>query len=259
MKAYEAVSQILIDAKRFTETSRLDTAVNPFTTKTIDDYIEKRVVELGMRSYNKGYQPKWAKMPYPAASCINVGPMIAHGIPSHTVRIEDGDVVSIDLGIVDADGNCGDAALSFGIGKLENKNERLLWYAKKVCYHIIKQLVPGADTRDIARSAELFALNRGFKMNRRFAGHAIGKDMHQKPNIYNTEEATHAYAKLEVGQVFCVEPMITGGRDNWGVQSPDGWTIFTQDGANSAFFEHMVEVTADGPKVLTTHFVEDVL
>jgi methionyl aminopeptidase len=258
MKAYEAISQILIDAKRFTEMNLLESSVGPLTTKMIDAFIEKRIGELGMKSYNKGYQPTWAPMPYPAVSCINVGPMIAHGIPSDTVVIGSGDIISIDAGIIDPEGNCGDAAISFGLGELENKNERLLRYAKQLTYHVINQLVPGAHTRDIARSAERFALDRGFRINRRFAGHAIGKEMHQKPNIYTTDEEQHDYAVIEEGQVFCIEPMITYGKDNWGFQSPDGWTVFTQDGAFSTFFEHMVEVTKDGPKVLTTHFAPDV-
>jgi methionyl aminopeptidase len=117
---------------------------------------------------------------------------------------------------------------------------------------------PGAKTEDIADIIETYALAHGYLVNRRFGGHRIGEEMHMKPNIYNTKESTHTYGTLKVGEIYCIEPMITRGKDNIGITpDPDEWCYVTADGKDSAFFEHMVEITAKGPKILTTHIWPD--
>jgi methionyl aminopeptidase len=113
---------------------------------------------------------------------------------------------------------------------------------------------PGVNTRDLATHLSQWAAQRGFTVNRRGAGHAIGSQMHMKPNIYNTPEDVHEYAVLEKGQVFCIEPALTKSSDSMGVLLSDNWTIVTLDRQYAAMFEHMVEITEDGCKVLTTHF-----
>lgn len=224
-------------------------------TKTldVDAHAEKRIKELGAESVNKGYKHQTAKQPWPTATCININNTIAHGYPNEYL-LQEGDIVSFDLGIR-LDGQCADAALTVGVGKISNQRERLLYYAKQTVYEAIKYMVAGAQTEDLARIIETHALSRGFLVNRRFAGHRIGEQMHMKPNIYNSQEKTHTYGTLKVGEVYCVEPMLTAGKDNFGMLiDPAGWCYVTTDGKDSAFFEHMVEITENGPKILTTHF-----
>jgi len=245
MEAHEIISIILKEMAAMAKPG--------VKTIDIDKMAEGRIKELGAKSYDKGYKPAFAKTKWEWVSCINVNSIIAHGRPGD-YALQEGDIVSFDLGIKKGK-KCADAALSVGVGEISNARSRLLYYAKQVVYEAIKYMVPGAKTEDIARVIEYHALSRGYLVNRRFAGHRIGEEMHMKPNIYNTQEPSHQYAVLKVGEVYCIEPMITNGKDNLGMFiDPDGWTCVTGDGKDSAFFEHMVEITEAGPKILTTHF-----
>ena len=247
MKAYEAISLILKEASAM--------VAPDVKTIELDAYVAKRIKELGFVSTDKNYKPEWVKSPWEWSTCINVNSIIAHGRPGD-YALQEGDIVSIDMGIK-RDEDCADAALTVGVGEISNKRARLLYYAKQVVYKAIEQMEAGRDTAGIAAIIEYHAAARGFLVNRRFAGHRIGEQMHMKPNIYNTVEENHTWAKLKVGEIYCVEPMLTNGKDNLGMFiDPDGWTCITSDGKDSAFFEHMVEITEDGPKILTTHFQE---
>lgn len=245
MKAYEIISIVLREMAELAKPG--------VKTIDLDAYAEKRIKGLGAESTNKGYKPEFAKTKWEYVSCINVNSIIAHGRPGD-YALQSGDIVSLDLGIRKGK-ECADAALTVGVGEISNKRERLLYYAKQTVYEAIKYMTPGRSTEDLARIIETHALSRGYLVNRRFAGHRIANEMHMKPNIYNSQEPGHVYDTLKAGNIYCIEPMITNGKDNIGLPiDPDGWTFITADGKDSAFFEHMVEVTENGPKILTTHF-----
>lgn len=245
MKAYEAISIIL---------KELGERAKPgVTTLSLDKYAEKRIKELGFKSINKGYKPESAKAPWKFATCINTNSVIAHGYPTD-YKLQEGDIVSFDMGIKKGK-ECADAALTVGVGEISNQRQRLLYYAKQTVYEVIKYMQPGARTEDLAKIIEAHVLMRGFLVNRRFGGHRIGTEMHMKPNIYNTQEKVHEYGILKVGEVYCIEPMITNGKDNLGICiDQDNWCYVTMDGKDSAFYEHMVLIEKSGPKILTTHF-----
>lgn len=245
MKPHEIISLIL---KELAEMAKPGV-----TTEAIDKRAGELIKKYKAESYNKGYKHPTAKAPWKYFTCINVNTVIAHGIPSE-YALQEGDIVSIDLGIKKA-GKCADAALTVPVGQISNARQRLLYYAKQVVYNAIDFMKPGAKTEDIARVIEYHALRRGYLVNRRFAGHRIGEEMHMHPNIYNTQEPNHQWGELKVGEIYCIEPMLTNGKDNLGFcVDPDGWTYITGDGKDSAFFEHMVEITENGPKILTDHF-----
>lgn len=249
MESYEAVSLIL---KSMAE------AVSPgVKTKEIDAIAEKKIKELGVTSYNKGYKPSWSNSPYPAVSCICVNSVIAHGIPDNYV-LKEGDIVSLDLGVTDKNGNCGDAALTVPVGKVDNRKARLLYYAHKTLYEAISKIKAGVSTKVIAETIQTFSDRRGYKVNRRFGGHTIGKEMHMEPKIFNTVEEDHKWSILKEDQIICIEPMLTPGRDNMGITQPDGWAFVTSDNQPSAFFEHMIKVTKNGYEILTNH-ISDVV
>jgi methionyl aminopeptidase len=219
----------------------------------IADLCDVLIAKHGATSYNKGYHPKWSNTPFPSSICISPNGITAHGLPTK-YALKEGDIVSLDVGIK-KDGLCGDAAITVPVGKIDNKTERLLYYAKCAVYETIKLMQPGANTRDIAAHVQSWGRQRGYTVIRTAAGHRIGEEMHMKPNIYSTvEDDEHTYATLKVGQVFCVEPILTTSRDSLGATLGDGWTKATMDGKNAAMFEHMVKITADGPVVLTDHF-----
>jgi methionyl aminopeptidase len=248
MKSYEAISIILTEMA----------AMALPGTKTIDinNHAEKRIKELGAKSVNKGYKHETSKVPWPYATCINVNEIIAHGYPTE-YELQEGDIVSFDLGIKMGK-QCADAALTVGVGEISNKRRHLLKYAKRTVYTVIKYMVAGAKTEDLAEIIESEAMSHGYLVNRRFGGHRIGEQMHMKPNIYNTREDIHTYGTLKVGEIYCVEPMLTNGKDNVGItRDANLWCYETGDGKDSAFFEHMVEITEQGPKILTTHIQPD--
>lgn len=249
MKPWDAISIILKEMAAMAKPG--------VKTIDIDAHADKRITELGATSVNKGYMHETAKAPWPTATCINTPGVICHGYPSE-YELQEGDIVSFDLGIKIGN-QCADAALTVGVGEISNARQQLLRWAKKTLYNVIPYMVPGASTEDLADIIETYALSHNYLVNRRFGGHRIGTEMHMKPNIYNTKESTHQYATLKVGEIYCVEPMITRGKDNIGTSQldPNEWCFVTTDGKDSAFFEHMVEITANGPKILTTHIWPD--
>lgn len=235
------------------------------STWELDCVAEAEIKRHGVFSYNKHYWPKGTRYPYPAVSCLNVNNMIAHGIPRKTLKLKEGDLINIDLGIIDKNGNCGDAALTVPVGEISDRDEMLLRYAKKCLKNAIGVLHDGVHIYDIAHEIERTASERDFVVNRQLGGHAIGHDMHEDPFIYQATNHYHqdkekylAYQKymdieLKEGQVICLEPLITF-TDPWGVVDPDsGWTFITRDGKKSAMFEHMVKITKEGAEVLTSH------
>lgn len=214
--------------------------------KQVEEVAEKMIQGFEVQSINKGYNPS-GKNPFPSVLCISVNSMIAHGIPLPEPFIE-GDLVNLDMGIM-VEGMAFDAALTVGVGKLENKHERLLRYAKQTLYAAIEKVRPGVTIREIAHTIETYAAQRGYVVNKSFCGHGIGKEMHMPPQVYNTVEndprLEYYDYQLKEGEVICIEPMLTFS-DNTGIQMQDGWLVATRDGKYSAMFEHMVKVTKDG-------------
>ena len=259
MKAPELVSTILL---------RLKEHVRPgVTTFTLDALAEQFLKELGGFSYNKNYHPKWARFPYPAVLCTSINSEIAHGVPSQRV-LKEGDIINIDLGVIDEDGNCGDSALTLPVGEISEKDKILLHYAKNVLYTGIMKIKAGVTLHELAVAMKRRADERKFVINQQFCGHAIGREMHEQPFIYHVpnpyreSEMVEKYQKLmdvelKTGQVICLEPMLTYS-DPWGwVDSNTGWTAKTRDGKNSAMFEEMILVKDDGFEILTTHLKDE--
>lgn len=249
-QAHEIVSDILSNARVYIESALKTMDVDGFM---INSYIEYEIERHKVKSFNKGYHPSWAPGPYPASCCITVNSMICHGIPSAYV-FRKGDVFSVDVGIITSDGQCGDAAFSMGVGEISNERKKLLRHARGCVYAGIEECRAGASTLAITRAMERYASNRGYRLNSRFGGHGIGKKMHEPPHIYSVHDSNNTYELLKVGQVVCLEPMLTTGNDQIGVRAPDGWMYMTRDGKPSVFYEHMVRITENEPEVLTTHF-----
>jgi methionyl aminopeptidase len=240
----EVVSKILL---------KLRDAVAPgITTNELENIALQEIENLGAESFNKGYHPSWANSPFPSALCTSINYQVAHGFPSDRVLVE-GDIISLDIGIR-YKGLCGDAGLTVPVGKVENKNSRLLYYAYNALFEGIKHVRNGVKVEEIASAIETYCLRRGYVVNKQLSGHAIGKQMHEDPAVWHTMDASpllELQKTLKTGQVICIEPELTY-KDTYGIVVHD-WTIETRDRKNSAFFEHMIEVTEDGSKILTNH------
>ena len=178
----------------------------------------------------------------------SVNSQVVHGIPSARVRLEEGDILSVDVGAV-FEGYFGDNAKTFAVGEISDHARRLLDATERSLEAGIAQCRAGNRLFDIGHAVQEVAEGAGFSVVREYVGHGIGRAMHEDPNVPNYGRAGTG-PKIELGMVFAIEPMVNAG--GAAVDSlADGWTVVTRDGSLSAHFEHTVAVTINGPLVLT--------
>ena len=196
----------------------------------------------GVKAAFKGYHG------FPAALCTSVNSQVVHGIPNEKVVLKDGDVLSIDCGLI-LDGYYSDAAVTYAVGKATPLTQRLLDVTKASLEEAIKFAVVGGRLFDIGAAVQEMCEAEGFGVVREFVGHGIGKSMHEDPQVPNFGSRGKG-PRLKEGMVLAIEPMTTAGRAAVRVAG-DGWAIFSQDDSLAAHFEFTVAVTRDGPRVLT--------
>ena len=185
---------------------------------------------------------------FPAVICTSPNSMIVHGIPSDSVVLVDGDIVSIDCGAI-IEGYHGDAAYTMGVGEVSAEATRLMEVTELSLFAGIAQLTPGNRLHEVGRAVQEVAEAAGFSVVREYVGHAIGTAMHEEPQVPNYWPGTPG-PTLKSGMVFAIEPMVNAGGAGT-VQLDDGWSVVTADGRLSAHFEHTIAVTEDGPEVFT--------
>lgn len=218
-------------------------AVKPgATTMDLENVAAAKIAELGGKPAFKGY------MDYPACLCTSVNHEVIHGIPSSTKRLREGDIVSVDCGVI-LDGYYSDAAVTYPVGKVKPEAQKLLDVTEKSLEMAIEQVKPGNTLGDIGAAVQEYCEAAGFGVVREFVGHGIGKKMHEDPQVPNYGKPGKG-TKLRAGMVLAIEPMINAGGHEVKVLN-DGWTAVTMDGSWSAHFEHTVAVTTDGHLVLT--------
>ena len=212
------------------------------TALTIDRTIEQLIQKKGLLSRTKGY------MGYKHASCISINDEVVHGVPSDQKIFQEGDLVKIDV-CASWRGYCADMARSFYVGSVSKDVERFVSNAQRALNKGIEQVRVGNTLGDISAAIQCEVEKEGFGIVRDFAGHGIGKQMHEDPEILNYGEAGKGI-KLQEGMVFAIEPMITMGKHDVYVDR-DGWTVKTTDKSLAAHVEDTVVVTENGPKILT--------
>jgi methionyl aminopeptidase len=211
------------------------------TTLELDELAEGIIRRRGGVPAFKGYRG------FPASLCTSVNDEIVHGIPNPNVRLKDGDILSVDCGVV-MDGYVGDAAITFGIGEVTDRARRLMEITLACLRDAVEQVRPGNRLGDIGAAVQRRAETAGFGVVRDFVGHGIGSSMHEDPQVPNYG-VPGSGPVLKPGLVLAIEPMITEG--SWRVRvDDDGWTARTEDGKLSAHFEYSVAVTDDGRRVL---------
>ena len=211
------------------------------STGELDELAEETIRQHGGTPAFKGYRG------FPATLCTSVNDVIVHGIPSRTARLAEGDVLSVDCGVL-LDGFYGDAATTFGIGKVAADAVRLMDTARKCLDDGVAAVAPGGRLGDVGAAVQARAEAAGFGVVREFVGHGIGRALHEDPQVPNYGLPGHGQI-MKPGLVIAIEPMITTG--GWRVRvDSDGWTARTEDGKLAAHFEYSVAVTADGRRVL---------
>jgi methionyl aminopeptidase len=222
-------------------------AIAPFvkpgaTTMDLENVAVRKIAELGGIAAFKGYHG------YPAALCTSVNNEVVHGMPNEKRVLNEGDIVSIDCGVI-IDGFYSDAAVTYPVGKVSPETQKLLDVTLASLEAAIQQCQVGGRLFDISAAVQEICEAEGFGVVRDFVGHGIGKSMHEDPQVPNFGVAGKG-PRLKAGMVLAIEPMINAGGPEVRVLK-DGWTAVTVDGSYSAHFEHTVAITKDGPRVLT--------
>lgn len=213
------------------------------TTLELDELAETIIrLEGGIPAF-KGYGG------FPGSICASINEQIVHGIPSKSVVLRDGDIISIDTGAI-VDGWVGDNAWTYPVGSISAEKRHLLDTTEKCMWAGLDAARPGNRLGDIGAAVQEIAEGAGYGVVREYVGHGIGRDMHEDPNVPNYGRR-HTGMNLEVGMVLAIEPMINLGTHKTR-QMSDGWLVCTRDGKPSAHFEKTVAITEEGPVVLTT-------
>ena len=212
--------------------------------KLAEDYITSR----GGAPLYKGYRGSGANHPpFPGTICASVNEQICHGIPTKRA-LRAGDTIGIDIGLK-LRGYCGDACVTYPVGKISAKAKRLLDITQECLRLGIEAAQPGGHLNDIGLAIENYADTQGVSVVKEWGGHGIGKELHEPPSVSHIRQPGNG-VRLRDGMVFTIEPMINAGTYKWKLLD-DGWTVITADKSLSAQFEHTVAITANGTEILS--------
>ncbi|HTA31849.1 MAG TPA: type I methionyl aminopeptidase [Solirubrobacteraceae bacterium] len=211
------------------------------STGELDKLAERFIRDHGATPTFKGYRG------FPGSICASPNAMIVHGIPG-PYRLEDGDVISIDVGVT-LDGWVADAARTFSVGEVGKDSRRLLAATEESLHAGVAQCRDGNRIGDVSAAIQRVVEEAGLSVVRSLVGHGVGRSMHEDPQVPNYGKPGKG-PLLQEGMVLAIEPMTTAGRPGVRVGG-DGWAIYSQDGSAAAHFEFTVAVTAAGPLILT--------
>lgn len=214
------------------------------TTQDLDRVAEDLIRKRGGTPAFKGYRG------FPATLCTSINDEVVHGIPSDKRILKEGDVVSVDCGVV-LDGFYGDHAITFAVGQIAPRTQRLLEITQEALMKGIEKMVVGNRLGDVGAAVQAHVESEGFGVVRDYVGHGIGRNLHEEPQVPNYGEAGSGL-RLKAGMVLAIEPMINEGTGAVKLLSDD-WTVVTADGKASAHFEHSVAITENGPDILSLH------
>ena len=212
------------------------------STLDIDRYGEKRIRSLGGIPNFKNYNG------YPASICVSVNDEVVHGIPNKHRILQEGDIVSLDAGLI-YKGYHSDAARTYGVGQVSPEVQKLMDVTKQSFFEGIKFAKAGNHLHDISNAIGNYAQSFGYGVVRDLVGHGIGTSLHEDPQIPNFPQRSKGI-RLQPGMTLAIEPMITMGRPEvcW---LDDDWTVVTEDESLAAHYENTVLITDGEPEILT--------
>ena len=212
------------------------------STKELDRYAEKLIRAAGAVPSFLNYEG------YPASICTSVDSQVVHGIPSAHTVLKEGQIVSIDAGVI-LDGWQSDSALTVGVGNISPEAQRLIDVTEQSFFAALEFAREGGRISDIGHAVQKYVEERGFSTIRALCGHGIGRQMHEDPGVPNYGVPGHG-VRLRRGMTICIEPMIAAG--GYDVKTlADGWTVVTTDGGLSAHYEHTIAITDGEPELLS--------
>ncbi|MDY5483164.1 MAG: type I methionyl aminopeptidase [Clostridium sp.] len=185
---------------------------------------------------------------YPASICVSVNDEVVHGIPHKKHYIQEGDIVSLDAGVI-YKGYHSDAARTHGIGEISDEARKLIDVTRQSFFEGIKFAKPGNHLNDISSAIQKYAESFGYGVVRDLVGHGIGSHLHEDPEVPNFARKRKGIL-LQPGMTLAVEPMISAGSYEvaW---MDDDWTVVTEDGSLSAHYENTILITENGPEILS--------
>ena len=218
------------------------------TTSYLDFVAEKIMKENGATPSFRGVEcPYRGGKTYTHAICVSVNDEIIHGIPSGRV-LKSGDVVSVDVGVY-KNGFHSDAGRTFIVGEGSKIAKKLVQVTEAAFFEGIAQAVPGNRIGDISNAIQTYVEKAGFNLLREFQGHGIGREMHEDPGVPNIGKKGRG-ERLQKGMALAIEPMVTEGSPDIYV-AKDKWTIKTQDGKLTSYYENTIVITDGEPEILT--------
>lgn len=223
----------------------MEEAIKPgISTLDIDRLGEKMIRELGCIPNFKNYHG------YPASICVSVNDEVVHGIPSKHRILQEGDIVSLDAGLI-YKGYHSDAARTHAVGKISNEAQQLIDVTRQSFFEGIKMAKAGNHLYDISNAIDAYVSQYGYGIVRDLVGHGIGTQLHEDPQIPNFAQKKRGL-RLEPGMTLAIEPMINMGRADveW---LDDDWTVVTEDGSLSAHYENTILITDGEPEILTLY------
>lgn len=185
---------------------------------------------------------------YPASICVSVNDEVVHGIPHKKHYIQEGDIVSLDAGVI-YKGYHSDAARTHGIGEISEEAKKLIEVTRQSFFEGIKFAKPGNHLNDISIAIQKYAESFGYGVVRDLVGHGIGAHLHEDPEVPNFARKRKGIL-LQPGMTLAIEPMINAGSYDV-VWMDDDWTVVTEDGSLSAHYENTILITEDGPEILS--------
>ncbi|MDA9069121.1 type I methionyl aminopeptidase [Gammaproteobacteria bacterium] len=245
LKTNDQIAQMRIAGKLAAEVLEMITplVVPGVSTEELDRVCHDYIVENQQSiPANVGYNG------FEKTICSSVNQVICHGIPSEKKILKDGDILNIDVTVI-RNGWHGDTSKMFLVGKTQPHNERLVRVTQECLYKAIEVVKPGAYLGDIGAVIQEHAQKNHYSVVEDYCGHGIGKVYHEDPQVLHYGKKGTGL-RLEEGLTFTIEPMINQGTKYTKVLS-DGWTVETEDGRNSAQWEHTLAVTSSGVEVLT--------
>lgn len=218
-------------------------AIRPgISTMDIDRLGEEIIHSYGCIPSFKNYNG------YPASVCVSVNDEVVHGIPNKKRILQEGDIVSLDAGVI-YKGFHSDAARTHAVGEISQEAEKLIEVTKQCFFEGIKYAKPGNHLNDISSAIQAYAEKFGYGVVRDLVGHGIGSHLHEDPEVPNFARRRKGI-RLQAGMTLAVEPMINAGRLDveW---LDDDWTVVTEDGSLSAHYENTILICDDGPEILS--------
>lgn len=212
------------------------------TTKELDKIAYDYIKSCGAYPSFLGYSG------YPASICASIDDIVVHGIPSDNETIKDGQIISIDVGVL-YNGWQGDAARTFMVGNVSEEKKKLVKTTEECFFKAIENLHDGSPIGDIGHNVQTHAESNGFSVVRALVGHGIGRDMHEDPSVPNYGKKGTGI-RLKKGMTIAIEPMINAGTYQVDFLS-DGWSVRTRDRKPSAHYENTIAITDNGVEILT--------